>query len=45
MLLRMFNALNVIFSGQAFGRRDTPEQNRDNPNRRDNHFDDYEEVD
>ncbi|WP_300358630.1 hypothetical protein [Fluviicola sp.] len=45
MLLRMFNALSVIFSGKAFGRNQNHDQN---PNRRndsrDNDFDDYEEV-
>lgn len=46
MLLRMFNALSMIFSGRAFGRnRDNDDQNQDrNNNRQDNHFDDYEEV-
>lgn len=47
MLLRMFNALSMIFSGRAFGRNqdnNDPNQNRNN-DRRDNHFDDYEEVD
>lgn len=42
MLLRMFNALSIIFSGEAFGKRgdDKPTKN----DRSDNHFDDYEEV-
>lgn len=46
MLLRMFNALSIIFSGRAFGRNQDnsgQDQNRNN-NRQDNHFDDYEEV-
>ena len=46
MLLRMVNALSMIFSGRAFGRnQDNNNQNQDRNNqRRDNHFDDYEEV-
>jgi len=47
MLLRMFNALSVIFSGKAFGRNQNDDQNQDqnrNNQRRDTHFDDYEEV-
>ncbi len=46
MLLRMVNALSVIFSGRAFGNRNNdrdPDQNRNN--RQDTHFDDYEEID
>lgn len=44
MLLRMFNAFRMIFSGKAFGNKD----NNNKPTkseRSDNHFDDYEEVD
>jgi hypothetical protein len=47
MLLRMFNALSMIFSGRAFGSRDNDPNNQDrnrNNERSDNHFDDYEEV-
>ncbi|MGV3611055.1 MAG: hypothetical protein ACO1N0_08905 [Fluviicola sp.] len=46
MLMRMVNALGVIFSGRAFGRNedDTNERQNRNNERRDNHFDDYEEV-
>ncbi|WP_294674132.1 hypothetical protein [uncultured Fluviicola sp.] len=46
MLLRMFNALSMIFSGRAFGRnRDNDDRPQNgNNNRQDNHFDDYEEV-
>lgn len=45
MLLRMFNALSVIFSGRAFGRNQDKDQNPNRRNdRRDNDFDDYEEV-
>lgn len=46
MLLRMFNALSVIFSGQAFGRNrnDNNRNQSRNNERQDNHFDDYEEV-
>jgi hypothetical protein len=43
MLLRMFNALRVIFSGEAFGNRTNDEPTKNE--RSDNHFDDYEEVD
>ena len=46
MLLRMFNALSMIFSGRAFGRNqdnNDPNQNHHN-DRQDNRFDDYEEV-
>lgn len=42
MLLRMFNALSVIFSGRAFGKKDDNKPNKDD--RQDSHFDDYEEV-
>lgn len=51
MLLRMLNALSVIFSGRAFGQRrqnsnNSDRNDRDNRNdRNDTHFDDYEEVD
>ena len=50
MLLRMLNALSVIFSGRAFGQRQQNSNNsdrndRNNRNdRNDAHFDDYEEV-
>lgn len=46
MLIRMFNALSMIFSGRAFGRnQDDNDQNQNrNNSRQDNHFDDYEEV-
>jgi hypothetical protein len=46
MLLRMFYALSMIFSGRAFGRnRDNDDRPQsENNNRQDNHFDDYEEV-
>ncbi len=46
MLLRMFNALSIIFSGRAFGNRDNDNNrtNRNNGRQDNNHFDDYEEV-
>ncbi len=46
MLIRMVNALSMIFSGRAFGRNedDNNDSRHRNNNRRDNHFDDYEEV-
>ncbi len=46
MLLRMFNALSMIFSGRAFGRNeDNDNRANRNKDRRDNdRFDDYEEV-
>lgn len=43
MLLRMFNALSVIFSGEAFGRKNNKPDRNDRPDNQ--HFDDYEEVD
>ncbi|WP_430404506.1 hypothetical protein [Fluviicola sp.] len=45
MLLRMFNAFSVIFSGKAFGKKDNDHNEPTKNNRVDNHFDDYEEVD
>ncbi|WP_343747993.1 hypothetical protein [Fluviicola sp.] len=49
MLLRMVNALSVIFSGKAFGRNqdnnDPYNGNNPNQNQSNTHFDDYEEVD
>ncbi|WP_148235433.1 hypothetical protein [Fluviicola taffensis] len=46
MLLRMLNALSMIFSGQALGRRNNNDcNNRNDGNNQSNHFDDYEEVD
>lgn len=44
MLLRMFNALSIIFSGEAFGKKGNEDKPTKN-DRSDNHFDDYEEVD
>ncbi|MDR0801677.1 hypothetical protein [Fluviicola sp.] len=45
MLLRMVNALSILFSGKAFGKGpDNDDQNNPNQNPF-NHFDDYEEVD
>jgi hypothetical protein len=46
MLMRMVNALSMIFSGRAFGRNEDDSDGRQNRNneRQDNHFDDYEEV-
>lgn len=43
MLLRMFNALSMIFSGRAFGNQNN-DQNRNNDRQDNNRFDDYEEV-
>lgn len=48
MLLRMVNALSMIFSGKAFGNRsdNNDPYNGNNPNQdQSTHFDDYEEVD
>lgn len=43
MLIRMFNALSMIFSGRAFGNQHQDQNQKDE--RRDNdRFDDYEEV-
>ncbi|MNK28031.1 hypothetical protein D3C87_464000 [compost metagenome] len=50
MLLRMLNALSVIFSGRAFGQRQQNSNSNNNTgrndrnDRNDTHFDDYEEV-
>ena len=43
MLLRMFNALSMIFSGRAFGNQNN-KQDRNNDRRDNNRYDDYEEV-
>jgi hypothetical protein len=44
MLLRMFNALSMLFSGNAFG-REPRSKNQTEKDKSDDHFDDYEEVD
>lgn len=44
MLLRMLNALNVIFSGKAFGGKKQVDNPQNKHDRSDNQFDDYEEV-
>lgn len=48
MLMRMINALSMIFSGKAFGKgpdNDNRPENRRNDQNQSNRFDDYEEVD
>ncbi len=45
MLLRMFNALSMIFSGRAFGKNESNQNKIKNDRPDNNHFDDYEEVD